>query len=155
MSKETRHGREPLLYVSRRGNVSLSRSISVRIVAILMALIVCAVVTKLMTGDDPISIFKTIAHGAFGTGRTLVTIHDIAILLCISLAVTPAFRMKFWNTGAGGTGADRLPFDCGLHADLRRQGARLAADNNNGGKRYCFRNNMGRYPCYIQGAVGN
>ncbi len=67
-----------------------------------MALIVCAVVTKLMTGDDPISIFKTIAHGAFGTGRTLVTIHDIAILLCISLAVTPAFRMKFWNTGAEG-----------------------------------------------------
>ena len=73
MSKETRHGREPLLYVSRRGNVSLSRSISVRVVAILLALIVCAVVTKLMTGDDPISIFKTIAHGAFGTGRTLVT----------------------------------------------------------------------------------
>ena len=102
MSKETRHGREPLLYVSRRGNVSLSRSISVRVVAILLALIVCAVVTKLMTGDDPISIFKTIAHGAFGTGRTIVTIHDIAILLCISLAVTPAFRMKFWNTGAEG-----------------------------------------------------
>lgn len=102
MSKGTRHGREPLLYVSRRGNVSLSRSISVRVVAILLALIVCAVVTKLMTGDDPISIFKTIAHGAFGTGRTLVTIHDIAILLCISLAVTPAFRMKFWNTGAEG-----------------------------------------------------
>lgn len=102
MSKETRHGREPLLYVSRRGNVSLSRSISVRVVAILLALIVCAIVTKLMTGDDPISIFKTIAHGAFGTGRTIVTIHDIAILLCISLAVTPAFRMKFWNTGAEG-----------------------------------------------------
>ena len=32
----------------------------------------------------------------------LVTLHDIAILLCISLAVTPAFRMRFWNTGAEG-----------------------------------------------------
>ena len=153
MSKETRHGREPLLYVSRRGNVSLSRSISVRVVAILLALIVCAVVTKLMTGDDPISIFKTIAHGALGTGRTLVTIHDIAILLCISLAVTPAFRMKFWNTGAEG----QVLIGCLSTAVcmLTSPGARLAADNNNGGKRYCFRNNMGRYPCYIQGAVGN
>lgn len=102
MAKNTKHGHEPLIYVSRRGNVSLGQGILVRTVAIVLALAVCAVVTKLLTGDDPVSIFKTIVHGAFGTGRTLVTIHDIAILLCISLAVTPAFRMKFWNTGAEG-----------------------------------------------------
>ena len=73
-----------------------------RVVAIIIALIVCGVVTKVLTGDNPISIYKTIIHGAFGQGRLLVTVHDIAILLCISLAVTPAFRMRFWNTGAEG-----------------------------------------------------
>ena len=73
-----------------------------RAIAIVLALIVCGVVTKVLTGDNPISIYQTIVHGAVGKGRLLVTIHDIAILLCISLAVTPAFRMRFWNTGAEG-----------------------------------------------------
>ncbi len=102
MTKTVKRKREPLVFVSRRSGVSLGFGIAVRAVAILVALIVCAVVTKLMTGDNPLSIFTTIAHGAFGKGRALVTVHDIAILLCISLAVTPAFRMKFWNTGAEG-----------------------------------------------------
>lgn len=93
---------EPLFHISKRTDISISRGIVIRIVAILAALIVCGIVTKVFTGDDPVSIFKTIYLGAFGSGRTLVTIHEIAILLCVSLAVTPAFRMKFWNTGAEG-----------------------------------------------------
>ena len=93
---------EPLFHISKRTDVSRSKGIVVRIIAILIALVVCGIVTKIFTGDDPVSIFKTIYLGAFGTGRTLVTIHEIAILLCVSLAVTPAFRMRFWNTGAEG-----------------------------------------------------
>lgn len=93
---------EPLFHISKRTDISISRGIVIRIVAILAALIVCGIVTKVFTGDDPVSIFKTIYLGAFDSGRMLVTIHEIAILLCVSLAVTPAFRMKFWNTGAEG-----------------------------------------------------
>ena len=80
----------------------MSSRILVRAVAIVIALIVCGIVTKVLTSDDPLSIYKTIVHGAFGRGRLLVTVHDIAILLCVSLAVTPAFRMRFWNIGAEG-----------------------------------------------------
>ncbi|MGN0524360.1 MAG: ABC transporter permease [Eubacterium sp.] len=94
--------REPLIRISKRTDVSLKTGILVRVIAVLLALIVCGIVTKVFTGDDPISIFKTIVHGAFGNGRVLVTIHEIAILLCVSLAVTPAFRMRFWNIGAEG-----------------------------------------------------
>ncbi len=101
-AKKEKHTREPLLYVVKRDNMSAKRALLVRAVAILLAVVVCGVVTKLLTGDDPLSIFATIFKGAFGTGRTLVTVHDIAILLCVSLAVTPAFRMRFWNTGAEG-----------------------------------------------------
>ena len=97
-----RPAREPFLYVTRRDQIPLGRAILIRVIAILLALIVCSVVTRVLTGDDPLSIYATILHGAFGTGRMLVTLHDIAILLCISLAVTPAFRMRFWNTGAEG-----------------------------------------------------
>lgn len=102
MHKAKRHSREPLIYITKRDHIPLKRSILIRAVAILLALVVCAIVTKVLTGDNPLSIFATVYHGAFGQGRTLVTIHDIAILLCISLAVTPAFRMRFWNTGAEG-----------------------------------------------------
>lgn len=100
MAKSKTH--ESPLYISKRPSVPLKTAVLVRVVAILLALVVCGVVTKVLTGDNPLSIFATIFHGAFGAGRTLVTIHDIAILLCISLAVTPAFRMRFWNTGAEG-----------------------------------------------------
>lgn len=102
MAAEIKHKREPLAYISKRDNVPLKKQIIVRAVAIIIALVVCGVVTKVLTGDNPLSIYKTIVHGAVGEGRLLVTIHDIAILLCISLAVTPAFRMRFWNTGAEG-----------------------------------------------------
>lgn len=94
--------KEPLIRISKRADVSFKTGILVRAVAILLALIVCGIVTKIFTGDNPLSIFKTIVYGAFGEGRLLVTIHEVAILLCVSLAVTPAFRMRFWNIGAEG-----------------------------------------------------
>ena len=99
MAGEKKLKREPFAYISKRDGVSLTYRITVRAAAIVLALVVCGIVTKVLTGDNPISIYQTIVHGAVGKGRLLVTIHDIAILLCISLAVTPAFRMRFWNTG--------------------------------------------------------
>ena len=42
-------------------------------------------------------------EGAFGTPRKLWILgQNIAILLCISLALTPAFKMRFWNLGGEG-----------------------------------------------------
>ena len=41
--------------------------------------------------------------GAFGSSLRMWSLfQNIAILLCISLAITPAFKMKFWNIGAEG-----------------------------------------------------
>ena len=42
-------------------------------------------------------------RGAFGSDLKIwYLLQNIAILLCISLAVTPAFKMRFWNCGAEG-----------------------------------------------------
>ena len=94
--------RTPLFHVTKRAQIGWKKAIGIRVIAIFAALVVCAIITVLCTGDNPFSVFKTVAEGAFGKGRVLVTVHDIAILLCISLAVTPAFRMRFWNIGAEG-----------------------------------------------------
>ena len=101
-AEKAEKNRVPLFHITKRDGVTLKEAIGIRAIAIVAALIFCAIVTVILTGDNPISVYATLVKGAFGKGRLLVTIHQIAILLCISLAVTPAFRMRFWNTGAEG-----------------------------------------------------
>lgn len=95
--------KQSLFHIAKRGTLPWYISAAIRGCAILLALIVCALVTMFMTGENPISIYGTIFHGAFGTARkTWVTFQNLAVLLGISLAVTPAFKMRFWNIGAEG-----------------------------------------------------
>ena len=75
----------------------------IRAAAILAALIVCAFVTTALTGENPLQVYETLWNGAFGTPRRIwILLQNVAILLCVSLAVTPAFKMRFWNIGAEG-----------------------------------------------------
>ncbi len=90
------------IHITKRDNISFQKGLLIRAIAILAALVVCAIITVVFTGSNPISVYGTMFKGAFGKGRFLVTIHNLSILLCISLAVTPAFRMRFWNIGAEG-----------------------------------------------------
>ena len=91
------------IHISKRTELPWYKAWTIRGAAILLALITCAVVTMLLTGENPIGIYVTIFEGAFGTARrTWITAQDLAILLGISLAVTPAFKMRFWNIGAEG-----------------------------------------------------
>ena len=95
--------RVPLVHISKRGEIKWYAAIAVRAAAILLALVVCAVVTMAMTGENPLSVYATMISGAFGTPRKIWNLlQNLAMLLCVSLAVTPAFRMKFWNIGAEG-----------------------------------------------------
>ena len=92
-----------LFHIAKRDALPWYKAALIRGGAILLALIVCALVTTLLTGENPISIYSTIFRGAFGTARkTWVTFQNLAVLLGISLAVTPAFKMRFWNIGAEG-----------------------------------------------------
>lgn len=95
--------RAPLFHISKRKALPWYRAWAIRGGAIVLALIVCAVVTAAFTGLNPLSVYGTMWKGAFGTQRkTWVLCQNAAILLCVSLAVTPAFRMRFWNVGGEG-----------------------------------------------------
>ena len=92
-----------LFHIAKRDALPWYQATLIRGCAILLALVVCALVTMLMTGENPFSIYATIFKGAVGTARkTWVTFQNLAVLLGISLAVTPAFKMRFWNIGAEG-----------------------------------------------------
>ncbi len=95
--------REPLVHIVKRDQLPLPRAILIRAIAIVSALVFSGVVTILMTGDNPISIYATMIDGAFGTSyRIWFTFQEVAMLLCVALAITPAFKMRFWNIGAEG-----------------------------------------------------
>ena len=102
MSK-VKSAREPLFHISKRIGIKTWLAWVIRISSIFAALIVCGLVTVLLTGQNPFEVYATLIDGAVGTERRLWSLaQNTAILLCISLAVTPAFKMKFWNIGAEG-----------------------------------------------------
>lgn len=101
MNKEKTH--VPLVHISRRAELPWYKAWAIRAAAIILALIVCGVLTMLLTGKDPIQVYLTMIDGAIGSSRRIwVLLQNIAILLCVSLAVTPAFKMRFWNIGGEG-----------------------------------------------------
>ena len=95
--------KEPFFHIVKRDALPWYQSVGIRAIAIVLALVLCGVLTTITTGIDPIEVYKSIFAGAFGTERkTWITLQNIAILLLIALALTPAFKMKFWNIGGEG-----------------------------------------------------
>ena len=95
--------KEPLFHITKRTALTWYASWAIRGGAVVLALLVCALITTLVTGEDPLRVYAAIFNGSFGTPRKFwVLLQNIAMLLCVSLAVTPAFRMRFWNLGGEG-----------------------------------------------------
>ena len=87
----------------KRSNLPIWKAMLFRVIAVLAAFVVCSTLSIFMIGANPIKFISTMFVGAFGTGARIWTFaKDAAILLCIALAITPAFKMRFWNIGAEG-----------------------------------------------------
>lgn len=103
MNNQEKAKHEPLFHIVKRSSMVWWKSWLIRIGSVAAALLVCALITVLLTGKNPLSVYATMIDGSFGTSRRIwALLQNMAILLCISLAVTPAFKMRFWNTGAEG-----------------------------------------------------
>ena len=90
-------------HISKRATIPWYLAWAIRLGAIVLAMIVCALVTTMLTGEDPIGVYATIFEGSFGTVRKFwVLLQEMAVLLCVALALTPAFKMRFWNIGGEG-----------------------------------------------------
>ncbi len=90
-------------HIAKRDTLVWWKAWLIRFAAILCALVVCSAITIALTKIDPIKMFAEMFNGAIGSPRRVwMLLQNTAILLCIALAVTPAFKMKFWNIGAEG-----------------------------------------------------
>lgn len=91
------------MHITKRSDISWRQAWLIRIGAIVAALVICAVITTLTTGLDPIGVYGTMFDGAFGSERKIwVLLKELSLLLIVSLGLTPAFKMKFWNLGGEG-----------------------------------------------------
>ena len=95
--------REKPFHIVKRTDMPKWKSWLIRILSVLASLVVCAIIIVAVTGDNPLAIYGTMVKGAVGSARRVwVLLQEVAMLLCVSLAVTPAFKMRFWNIGAEG-----------------------------------------------------
>ena len=103
MNKPEKAAREPLFHIAKRNGIAWWKAWIIRGVAILASLLVCALIIVLLTKQNPLEVYGAMIKGSFGSKRKFwALLQNLAMLLCISLAVTPAFKMKFWNLGAEG-----------------------------------------------------
>ena len=124
--------REPLFHLSKRASIGWPKAILIRLLAIVLGFAACGLVAFLLIDklqDNPERIkdfYQCFIDGIWSEKKALASnrklwkfLKNLAILQCISLAITPAFRMKFWNTGAEGQtlvsvlGAIAVAFYCG------------------------------------------
>lgn len=102
MSKEAAN-KEVFLRMTKRDSISKRKAWTIRGIAVVLSLIVCALVIVALTNDNPLQVYLGIIDGAVGRKRRMwVTIRETMVLLIIAVGLTPAFKMRFWNIGAEG-----------------------------------------------------
>lgn len=95
--------KEPLFRVVKRDNYPKWFSITVRVCGVVLALVISAIFIATTAKVNPFSAFSTMIYGSFGNSIYIWgTIKSTVKLLCIAIALAPAFKMRFWNVGAEG-----------------------------------------------------
>ena len=90
-------------HVVKRSSLPWWKSLLYRVIAVLAALLLCSILSIFMANANPFQFIGTMFDGSFGTkGRLWKFAKSTCVLLCIALAITPAFKMRFWNIGAEG-----------------------------------------------------
>ena len=103
MSQSSTAVREPLLRIAKREGTTMPQKIAVRAIAILLALVVDALVIYFVTGLNPLAVYGVMWGGTFANmTRFSWMLRDLSILLCVGIALAPAFKMRFWNCGGEG-----------------------------------------------------
>ena len=94
---------KPLFHIAKRSQIVWWKAWLIRIFAIILAFVFSGVVSYLLTKQNPLKIYSVMLDGAFGTKRRIWGLmQNLVMLLGVSVAVTPAFKMRFWNIGAEG-----------------------------------------------------
>lgn len=113
----------PVRAIKRADDANRLRAMLLRLAAVVLALVVGGLFF-LALGFNPIEVYVSLVEGAVGTTTALRMTARLCIpLLITSLAVTLAFKMRFWNIGAEGqigVGAIAASYVALYHDDMPR-----------------------------------
>ncbi|MCR4615194.1 MAG: ABC transporter permease [Clostridiales bacterium] len=99
--------KEPLIRIAKRPARTKLQLVLLRVFALVFALIAGGIFIAIM-GKNPFEAYKTIIEGAFvGSKRNPFSAIEATVirfvpLLIVSIGLSFAFRMKFWNIGGEG-----------------------------------------------------
>ena len=94
---------ERFIRISRRTDVKLWQKIVIKASFILFAFLLCGILSSIVSPGSFGLFYKYMFDGAFYNGKIFLNLLWQALLLfLIALAITPAFKMRFWNIGAEG-----------------------------------------------------
>ena len=95
--------KERMIRVSRRTNVKLWQRIVYKVAFIVVALLVCGLLSEIVAPGSFGMFYKYMIDGTFFNFKTSVSLFwNAALLFIIAVALAPAFKMRFWNIGAEG-----------------------------------------------------
>lgn len=97
--------KEPKIRIARRTDISTAQALGIRAMSVIAALLLSAAVVLIITSGKVsfFGVYKEMISGAFGTARRFkILLRDTCALLCLGVALAPAFKMRFWNIGAEG-----------------------------------------------------
>ena len=98
--------KEPLIRVIKDDKAqdrTFAQKLVIRIIAVVLAFVAVVIFVNATAGMSPLTTLGYMWEGAFGNSIYLKdTVFYTAKLLLISVALAPAFKMRFWNCGAEG-----------------------------------------------------
>ncbi len=103
MKKNTNNLKEPFVRIVKRDNITIQKVIIIYSVALVVGLLLSGIICTLFSHKNLIDFFASLFNGAFGSERKFwLLLQDMSLLLGTSIALLPAFKMKFWNLGGNG-----------------------------------------------------
>ena len=94
---------EPLIHISRRSDISIKTAILIKVATVLIAFLLCGLISNAFAPGSFFEYYYYIFEGTLYSFNTILsTLWNAAILLLLAVAITPSFKMKFWNIGAEG-----------------------------------------------------
>ena len=60
-----------MIHIAKRKEMPLLQSMAIRGLSVVLALVICGVITTILTGLNPIDVYVTFFSGAFGSARKI------------------------------------------------------------------------------------
>lgn len=103
MKKNKNTLKEPFVRIVKRDSIKVQYKILIYFIAVMSGLLLSGLISVMFSQKGLGDFFQSLFAGAFGSERKFwLLLQNTALLLGTSMALLPAFKMKFWNLGGNG-----------------------------------------------------